>query len=256
LPEVDRQSDLVLLLSRFSDTELTRAAGLFPAIDVIINGSSKGEGREFPKSGDTVMVEAAHGGIALGVLELEWDEKGRIRKSANQMIPLPPMVTDDREIALIAAKAHKEATEYLEAEARKAPPVTMPSMYAGAQACKDCHEKAFKVWQKSGHARAIETLKKTSDQFNSDCLLCHVTGFGDNRGFVNVVRTPELANVQCEACHTAAKQHASKPQVYHPGSEIGINFRRPVKKEFCLRCHTTENSPRFNFDDYWKIIAH
>lgn len=256
LPEVEQDSDLVVVLARTDDRELGRIASSFPAIDVIINGNALGEGREFERTGNAVMVESAHGGVALGLLDLEWDEAGRVRRSSNQVVPLPPMIPDDPQIARIADKAHIEWLAFLEEEARKSPPLTMPTVFAGAAVCRDCHEKAYKVWEKSAHAHAIDSLEKTGDHYNTECLLCHVTGYGETRGFVNVLRTPELTGVQCEACHTAARQHSERPQQFHPGSEFGITFKRAVRKEFCLNCHTEENSPRFNHETYWAKIAH
>jgi len=256
LPEVEAQSDLVVLLARQGDAELVRLARAFPGIDVIVNGTGAGEGREFPKVGNTVIVEAAHAGVALGVLDVAWDRAGHVEKSKNMLIPLPPPVPEDARIADLAEKAHRDSMAFEEEAARKSSPVTMPSVFAGSAQCKDCHEKAYKVWEKSGHARAIDVLKKTGDHFNSDCLECHVTGYGINQGFVNVLRTPQLAGVQCEACHAASVAHAASPQSFHPGLGETSKVRRRLHKDFCLRCHTPENSPRFNFDEYWKKIQH
>ena len=255
LPEVDRQSQVVVLLTRLADDRLVTLARTFPAIDVIINGSAVSEGREFPKVGNTVMVESAHRGVALGMLELEWDASGRLTNSKNQLIPLPPFIQEDPQLARIAEKGHQESIDFLESEARKTPPIVSPSMFAGASSCKECHEQAYAAWAKSGHAHAIDKLKPTRDHFNSACVECHVTGWGEgNRGFVNIVSTPQLANVQCEACHGVAVKHSQRPAQFHPGA--AERFKMPVKKEFCLRCHTPENSPRFQFEEYWPKIKH
>jgi 2',3'-cyclic-nucleotide 2'-phosphodiesterase (5'-nucleotidase family) len=256
LREVERESDLVVLLARLADADLVRLARMFPGLDVIVNGSGAGEGREFPKVGNTVIVEAAHGGVALGILELSWDRAGHIDKSTNTLIPLPPQLDEDPGLAAIAEKAHRDSIAFQEEEARKSPPVTMESIFAGSAQCKDCHEKAYRVWAHSGHARALEALRKTGDHFNSDCLECHVTGYGVSQGFVNALRTPGLAAVHCEACHAASLAHVKSPQAFHPGLGDMRQFRRRIHKDFCLRCHTPENSPRFDFDEYWKKIAH
>ena len=125
--EVERQSDIIVLLARSSDAELVRLARLFPALDVVISGSPTSEGREFPKTGNTVMVESAHGGIALGMLEIAWDAAGRIQKSANTMIPLPPQVPEDSRLAEIAEKSHRETLAMLAALVRGAGPVATRS---------------------------------------------------------------------------------------------------------------------------------
>jgi hypothetical protein len=256
LPEVEAQSDLVVVLARAGDAELTRLARQFPGIDVICNGSPSGEGREFPKIGTTVIVEGAHGGVALGMLEIAWDASGRIESSRNVLVPLPPQVPEDPRLSEIGRKAHDASMAFQEEEARRAPPVVMPSIFAGSAACKDCHQKAYAVWAKSGHAHALDTLRRTHDEYNGDCLECHVTGYGVAQGFVNALRTPALGGIHCEGCHGPSTAHAGNPQNMHPGLGEMRTFRRPVRKDFCLRCHTPENSPRFDHDTYWKKVAH
>jgi hypothetical protein len=256
LPEVVAQSDLVVLMTRMPDQEISRLAHMFPVIDVIVNGSPTGEGRELPRIGNTVIVESAHEGVSLGILDLEWDAKGHLTKSKNQMIPLPPMLPDAARMITLLDKVRREMVVYAEEEARRSPPLTIPSILAGAQACKKCHEKAYRVWGKSAHARAIETLKATAQQYNGECLQCHVTGFGASRGYVNLIRTPELVNVQCEACHSPALDHSKDPENKHPGLGLFQQSRRRVSEGSCLRCHTAERSPKFRFADYWQKIAH
>jgi hypothetical protein len=239
-----------------SDAELTRLAGVFPAIDVIVNGSPSNEGREFPAVGKTQIVESAHAGVAMGMLEVEWDASGRIQKAKNVILPLPPQLGDDPTVAALSEKSRADSSAFNAELARRSPPVTVPTIFAGSGQCKECHEKAYKAWQKSGHARAIHALERTGDQFNPECVECHVTGNGVSGGYVNLLRTPNLANIHCEQCHGPSITHASKPQEAHPGIGQLQQIRRTVRKDYCLRCHTEENSPRFNFEQYWAKIAH
>jgi 2',3'-cyclic-nucleotide 2'-phosphodiesterase (5'-nucleotidase family) len=250
LPEVDAKSDIVILLARMSGDQLVRLARMYPGIDIIINGSSTGEGQEYPKVGDTVIVEASKQGESLGTLEVEWDAEGHITKSVNQPIPLPPMITDSPQLAAIVDQAHAEQARLAEEEAKKSPPLTIPSVFAGDKECKICHEKAFQVWEKSKHAHAIDALIATHDQYNQACIPCHVTGLGVNRGYADLVRTAGLANVQCEACHGMSVKHVKSPQTEKPG--LGLK----VKQKSCTRCHAPEQSPNFNFETYWAKIKH
>ena len=255
LPEVVPQSDIVVVLAHLNDRELWRLSEEFPEIDVMVNGSASGEGREFPNTRDQAIVEAAHGGIALGILEVEYNETGTVIHYDNELIPLPPFIPDDPELKRLAEKAHADSMRFLEEVARASPEVTAASLFAGANSCKDCHEAEYEVWSTSAHRHAIESLKKTSDHFNPECLRCHVTGYGEgDRGFVNFVRTPELADVQCEACHGFSLKHSQRPQVFFTGPNP--NTQRPVRERFCLRCHTQENSPNFDHEVYWAKIAH
>jgi 2',3'-cyclic-nucleotide 2'-phosphodiesterase (5'-nucleotidase family) len=256
LPEVERQSDVVILLSRLQDDDMFRIAAQFPGIDVIVNGTSSGEGREFPKAGNTVIVESARKGIALGLLEIEWDQKGHISKFNNQLVPLPPMIPDQPALAAIVEKAREEWGKAEEEQVKKsAPPPDTVSSFAGSAACKLCHEKAYAAWQKSGHARAFERLKG-ANQFDAECLRCHATAYGFKGGFVNMMWTPRLASVHCEACHGEAADHVRNPQRIHPGPKGLQEARREVGSQFCLRCHDMDNSPAFKFETYWPKIKH
>ena len=256
LPEIQGRVDLIVLLTRLQDQEIAALAQAFPSVGVIINGSAAGDGREFPRVGNAVAVESSHSGIGLGILELEWDSAGRVTSSKNLMMLLPPTIPEATALLEIVDKSRRDSAAFQEQEARKSAPVTQPSIFATAEACKTCHEKAFNVWRNSRHAQAIETLVRSGTQFNKECLNCHVTGFGLDRGFVNLLRTPKLAGVQCEACHGASVDHAGSPQDAHPGVGILRRMRRTVRKEFCLRCHRPENSPNFDYDRYWPQIAH
>jgi 2',3'-cyclic-nucleotide 2'-phosphodiesterase (5'-nucleotidase family) len=256
LPQAESQSDLTVLLTRMKPEEIYDIARKFPSLDVIINGDPSSEGRELERTGNTVIVEAAHLGIAVGMLDLQWDDRGRITKYSNQIIPLPPNVPDSPELAKLVDQAHREIAAFKEAQARSAPALTSPRNYAGAAVCKKCHEKEYKSWEKSAHARSLQSLKLKGNQFNEDCLTCHVAGAGEQQGFVDVVRTPNMAAVICEACHLPAVEHSRNPKAIHPG--IGpfqfTKFR--VTEKMCVRCHNPEQSPKFNFAEYWKRIEH
>ena len=256
LPEVERQSDIVIVLSRVRDDDLFRLAAQFPGIDVIINGSSTGEGREFPKAGNAVIVESARKGIGLGVLELEWDQKGHVTTFKNEIVPLPPMIPDQPALAAVVDKAKQEWGRAEEELIRKTPPppADASSPFAGSAACKDCHDKAYQAWQKSGHARSFERLKG-ADRLDAACLRCHTTAYGFTGGFVNIVWTPRMASVHCEACHGESADHAKDPRIF-PGPKAVRGPGRQVGKQYCLRCHDLDNSPSFKYEEYWPKIAH
>ncbi len=255
LAEVGPQSDLVILLARLPDAELVRIAQTYPEIDVIINGSSVAKGRELAHVGNTVIVESASGGSAVGLLHVEWDQQGRLTKSRNEIVPLPYVIQDWQPMAALAEKARQDSMAFEEEIARKSGPPTTPSIFAGSASCRKCHAKAFKIWETSAHARAFMRLKP-ANEFNRDCLRCHVTGYEIERGFSNVLQNPDLAGVNCEACHSPSIDHAGNPENFHPGIGAFRQMRRRVNGEQCIRCHTRDNSPKFDFAQYWKKIEH
>jgi hypothetical protein len=255
LPQVEKESDLIVVLARLPDDETTRLAQHFPQIDVIISGSAISKGRELPRVGDTLLVESSYGGTSLGLLALEWDETGKIIRSQNERVPIPAMIPNAPYMADLVEKAEKESLVFEREKARLNPRKVVPSIYAGAGACKQCHEKAYAIWEKSRHARAMNSLKPPDD-YNRNCVQCHVTGAGVEQGFVDIFQTPKLTGVQCEACHQPAADHVRSRGTLNPGIGAMQQLHLKVRDNTCRRCHTEENSPRFEFDSYWKKIAH
>ncbi|HSI73617.1 MAG TPA: multiheme c-type cytochrome, partial [Fimbriimonas sp.] len=98
----------------------------------------------------------------------------------------------------------------------------------------------------SAHAHALLTLEKEGHPRDPDCVSCHVVGLQFSTGFKSRQKTPQLANIGCESCHGAGAKHAAKPSLK----------LRKLTEQACLPCHTTENSPHFDFKTYWKKIRH
>ncbi|MGK5093285.1 multiheme c-type cytochrome [Deltaproteobacteria bacterium TL4] len=119
--------------------------------------------------------------------------------------------------------------------------------YVGVAGCKDCHLKAYEVWQTSKHAQAFETLEKIGKHYDPECIECHVVGF-NNKGYLSPDLTPNFINVQCENCHGPSKQHAAVTTV-HTASTI-------VVPQLCANCHKGNHSPLFDFLLYWPKILH
>ena len=115
------------------------------------------------------------------------------------------------------------------------------STYATSAKCADCHPEISTIWSSSKHAYAMATLEKTHQDYDPECVRCHTTGAFEHNGFSNAKDTPELANVQCEACHGPAVAHIASP---------AKGFGR-VTEETCRSCHTDERTPDFDFTTAW-----
>jgi hypothetical protein len=104
--------------------------------------------------------------------------------------------------------------------------------YAGVENCRRCHEKEYRAWKMTSHARAFETLTRARSQGYPDCFSCHTTGFrpGSPLG--------RLRGVQCEACHGPGKEHIIHPQV--------SRLRDDVLVSVCMECHNKEITPNFD----------
>jgi hypothetical protein len=113
--------------------------------------------------------------------------------------------------------------------------------YVGSIKCKVCHVEIFNSWSETPHARALATLKG-DDAGKTTCLECHTTGFGAG-GFGGEARMPDLANVQCEACHGPGSLYSFSSVMLDPelSSKAGLVA---VDSLTCTRCHNAR-SPTF-----------
>ena len=111
--------------------------------------------------------------------------------------------------------------------------------YAGWKACTACHEKVSTDWKKGAHARAFTDLEKKGQEKLPACTPCHVTGYGKPGGFVDGDLTPQLAAVQCEACHGPGQRHVASG-----GAEAVIAAPGILT---CRQCHTPSQDPGFDY---------
>lgn len=121
---------------------------------------------------------------------------------------------------------------------------------AGWKSCKPCHALQTENWQTSNHAKAWETLATKKQQFNPECLICHVTLPTYNKESVtrnNLIATltPEFHNVGCESCHGPGKKHTKSPQEY--------DLITPTE-EVCTMCHKPDHDDNFDYKSKVKLL--
>lgn len=119
--------------------------------------------------------------------------------------------------------------------------------YVGSAICAACHPAAAEVWRTSAHAHARDTLRKAQRGYDPECLPCHQTGLGHPGGTTAREADP-LDHVGCESCHGPGSAHVSAP-----ASGYGT---LPQDAAACIGCHNVTNSPDFEFDAYWRDVAH
>jgi predicted CXXCH cytochrome family protein len=117
--------------------------------------------------------------------------------------------------------------------------------YVGAQGCRACHSEIFSAWEKDVHSSAYTLLEEGDAQDNPVCLPCHTTGFvaADDTMFTYLEK-----NVTCENCHGPGDVHVKSSG--KASIDMGDNA------EVCLRCHVSEWSPAFDFDQYMERGVH
>jgi hypothetical protein len=129
--------------------------------------------------------------------------------------------------------------------------------YIGIKACKKCHIKQFKSWEKTNMAKAYDILKpgervdakkkvgldpEKDYTKDSECLPCHTTGFGQPGGFVRIDQTPQLVGVSCETCHGAGSEYTKEQYMHLKNKE----YKRIDVVKVGLVSRHNEKSPFFN----------
>ena len=121
--------------------------------------------------------------------------------------------------------------------------------YVGAESCSSCHAAQVTFWSKTVHATAWKTLVDRGQQFDFDCIGCHVTGW-DKPGGSNLGHNDKLRDVQCETCHGPGSIHVAKG-----GLEKPIAIKPGPANDLCAsQCHTKEHSDTFQLEPYLRDV--
>lgn len=201
--------------------------------------------------GKTLVLQPGSRGMRIGHVTLERGDDGRIKSWQNEVISMPPSVPD----AARMADWYKEYTaqlkrDYEERSALLKARQSNGSPYASAEACQTCHAEDYAIWQQAKHSRAFSALENVNKSFDPNCIGCHSVGFNKDGGFIDLEATESLANVQCENCHGAAREHAASG-----GKQKTANFGWQPR-QMCAQCHDHKHSPGFDFNRYWPNIRH
>jgi len=269
--------DHQVLLSWASPEETKRLAAAFPQFDVVVTAGGADEPPfELPQlPSGAWLVELGHKGMYAVAIGFFADTSMPVR---SQRVPLDARWGEaDDMIALLAT--YQQKLETLGLDGLGLVPIRHPSgrRFAGSAACAECHAEAYEVWENTSHATALTTLEEARPRRDGDpeCLSCHVVGWAVQRfepfegGFMGMDKTPQLAHQGCENCHGPAAAHtavergdvrASAAEQERLRAELVLSIDTPAGREKvinnCLECHDLDNSPKFDFDEYWPAVEH
>lgn len=235
-PEGFREGALNVLVTDKPAADLTTA----DKWDVII--SSSGEILDAPvQMKGSLFVSGYPRGKNLGILTLSVDGEGRVKKFKHRFEALGPDIKEDALVRDVLDEYDANVAALLKTER---PPAG--STYLGVAECGKCHQTFVESWEQTRHAGAFASLQKTGKAEDPECIICHSVGFGEEGGFYTIDTTPDLANVQCEECHGLDREHVT-------------HYEKPMRRvtvSVCLKCHTQENSPDFDYEKYLKKVIH
>lgn len=268
---VKRSADITLVVSHSTIEDARRLARSGYA-DIIIcthtsgkvmmpNAGNSSIDAPIEKIGKCLLIESGvRSGWSVGRLDIVF-EHGKATASTNCLYYLgrgysehPDIVrlydSYNKRLAELSINQHRELRSQVEASLAKngidLAKLRKPKVFAGAEACMKCHPSAYDAWTKSQHAHAFNTLKKTKQEYDPECIECHTLGAATRGGFINAKETPEFANVQCESCHGHGMSHSTQPKGDY----------RQVSEETCRSCHTDDYNPNFDYKSMWGRIEH
>jgi hypothetical protein len=131
--------------------------------------------------------------------------------------------------------------------------------YVGVQACRPCHSTTVRgnqheIWSRSKHALAYLDLAgekaksyakahtMQNPQADSQCVMCHSTGFGTDRSLFQASFRFE-DGVQCEACHGPGSDYGKFSVMKDRSKFIGQGGIID-SESMCLKCHVADVSDK------------
>jgi Zn finger protein HypA/HybF involved in hydrogenase expression len=259
LPELKKKSDFIMLLAFADKPAMAELARQFFEIDVIVGGKVQQASNELIKENQSVIVYNTDKGKSVGQLDIlcapkeDWQYTNDFTLLAESMKmdarvaafveeyklqlkerDFHPLKDDEEGLSSISASRSKDADKYI-----------------GSESCVACHKTSHNIWAETAHAGAFEALEREGNQYNPRCLKCHTIGYMASDGYINQKLTPKLKNVGCESCHGRGDHHVKLKS----GQEVPVK-QVIMKNTVCTECHDKDNSPNFDEDKYWEMIAH
>jgi hypothetical protein len=267
--------DQQVLLAWASPEEASELAAAWPQFGIVATAGGADEPPLEPRRlpGGGLLVELGHKGMFAVAVGLFADAPPRA-----QRVPLDARWGESNDMIDLLG-SYQMTLETLGLDGLGLAPIRHPSgrRFAGSAACADCHAHAYEVWAETPHAKALTTLEEARPRRDGDpeCLSCHVVGWVPQRfepfegGFAGIDKTPHLAHQGCENCHGPAAAHtavergdvkATVAERDRLRQELVLTLATPEGRQKavnnCLECHDLDNSPQFDFDEYWPAVEH
>jgi hypothetical protein len=282
LPELRKKADFLVLLAYATTPEARQFARQFPFFDVVVSAGgpaeppAQAEVLHDVRKGDTRIVEVGEKGMYAVVLGIFDDAKQPVRY---QRVPLDARYPLSKVVRMLMV-AYQGQLQTLGLEGLGIHPLPYPAAesngrFVGTDECKKCHEESYRVWKKTPHSHAYDTLVNKADpprNYDPECLSCHVVGWNPSKyfpyvsGYLNLQKTPKLINVGCEDCHGPGEKHVlaenSNNKLAQDKARRAVIITKAEsadpasKKQNCFVCHDGDNSPDFDFKTYWPIVKH
>ncbi len=273
-----------ILLAQTTLEESQKLAEDFPALDTIVRTNGFGEGKEQPELiGNVRMLEVGRKGKTAGVVGLYPDDAEHPVRFELVTLSGELFADSDRMTQVMQTYQDRLKSESI-ASADGTVPHPSGGKFVGAAKCGECHKQAHAVWKDTPHAHAFESLdpankRKGFDRlrgvnrsYDPECIACHVSGwepeqyFRFETGFINEEFAGDdsekllqglLGGNQCENCHGPGNRHVEFIEAGNDEAAIKeVKVTLKQVESTCNQCHDGDNSPGFQFEEYWEKVKH
>jgi hypothetical protein len=251
IAELEPKVDFIIVLSQMGLDGSKMLAEEVPGVDFMVIGNEARYASKPFDVGGTAMLQPGYKGQRICDYRLSFGPEDVYEGYVGQTLDLGDKVPSDAAMAL-KLKEHKiamdEAGKRRAAEEKRQREQQVPKykeqVLGMNSTCLRCHQEQVEQWRTTGHANAFATLEEGHQASNPECLRCHSTGYLEMPLDGSVAVKDHLRNVQCEACHGNAADHA------RDGSY------GKVTAATCVVCHDKENSPDFDYAEYLAKVIH
>ena len=249
----DKGCELVIVLSAADAKRFRLVAKNVEGVQLYVAGDPQDKLRIPWKIGSALVASSTQLGKYLGEVQIELDGPGdRNPQLKHHFVAMKPDDPDDPAVKRIVDRYYKHLAviqardpgryskdDEVQVNLKYGRPV-----YVSSAECAGCHPEERRKWEATAHAKAYESLSP-QDRKRSECLECHVTGFGRWSGFSLTGKGPDLTEVQCEACHGAGSLHPTQ----------GLAGVEKAGAKVCRDCHTRSRSPEFRYQEWLARIS-
>ena len=257
LKQLREECGTVILLSQLGyrdDVRLVETPGMRGLVDVLIGNSdaklvadldAEGDLRWTREHAGVTFVRNAGEGKTVFVLAVRTGWLARPRYICRGFNLTAEMPEDPKLREQLDAYHEGWEQRFLQLSAELIPPRDEWKSVASTT-CAQCHPDAYEAWAETRHAHAVATLREEGKRV-PDCLSCHSQIYRSLHVFADDHQEPQ--GVECVTCHRGpAEQHVKAPS--------RANIQRANSEGACKPCHTSVNSPEFDYLDYRDRIQH
>lgn len=162
----------------------------------------------------------------------------------NRVMAMEDSLPGKPEIVALFDRLDRALNQLGQEKAKTVPVADSP--YLGSQACGPCHADQLAAWQKTKHAKAYTTLVDKKQQFNTNCLPCHVTGVPLDKADEALAVPEHRRGVGCETCHGPGRSHVKDPR-----SATMVSKPEPA---LCRSCHAPPHDTTFDYERNSKLV--